>query len=49
MQDILSISQELSRGLFVTISILIASSLFAYFMGFVSGLLRYLNIRLFEN
>lgn len=40
MQDILSISQELSRGLFVTISILIASSLFAYFMGFVSGLLR---------
>ena len=40
MEDILSISQELSRGLFVTISILIASSLFAYFMGFVSGLLR---------
>lgn len=40
MQDILSISQELSRGLFVTISILVASSLFAYFMGFASGLLR---------
>ncbi|GEM02851.1 polar amino acid transport system permease protein [Halolactibacillus halophilus] len=40
MQDILSISQELSRGLFVTISILIASSLFAYLMGFISGLLR---------
>ena len=40
MEDILSISQELSRGLFVTISILIASSLFAYIMGFVSGLLR---------
>ncbi len=40
MEDILSISQELSRGLFVTVSILIASSLFAYFMGFVSGLLR---------
>ena len=40
MEDILSISQELSRGLFVTISILIASSLFAYFIGFVSGLLR---------
>lgn len=40
MEDILSISQELSRGLFVTISILIASSFFAYFMGFVSGLLR---------
>lgn len=40
MEDILSISQELSRGLFVTVSILIASSLLAYFMGFISGLLR---------
>lgn len=40
MEDILSISQELSRGLLVTVSILIASSLLAYFMGFISGLLR---------
>ncbi|PXW89179.1 amino acid ABC transporter membrane protein 1 (PAAT family) [Streptohalobacillus salinus] len=40
MEAILNISQELGRGLWVTISILIASALLAYLIGFIAGLSR---------
>lgn len=40
MDDILNISSQLGRGLGITITILLASALFAYLMGFIAGLSR---------
>lgn len=43
MEATLSIAEQLSRGLGVTVTILIASALFAYVMGFIAGLSRLSN------